>query len=93
VHSSQLAFTSSLQLGGRIVVMSLGGLLVVTSVVVALSAGGIVVSAADEDRKLLELSFSAGVLLLLGNLVFWESRNRRKDPKNKCKTKSLHAGR
>jgi len=44
--------------------MSLGGLLVVASVVVALSAGDTVVSA-GVDCKLLELSFSAGVLLLL----------------------------
>ena len=44
--------------------MSLGGLLVVASVVVALSAGDTVVSA-GVDCKLLELSFSARVLLLL----------------------------
>ena len=44
--------------------MSLGALLVVASVVVALSAGDIVVSADGEDCKLLELSFSAGLLLL-----------------------------
>ena len=43
--------------------MSLGGLLVVASVVVALSAGDTVVSA-GVDCKLLELSLSAGVLLL-----------------------------
>ena len=43
--------------------MSLGGLLVVASVVVALSAGDTVVSA-SVDCKLLELSLSAGVLLL-----------------------------
>ena len=64
VHSSQLAFTSSLQLRGGRVVISLGGLLVVASVVVVLSAGDTVVSA-GVDSKLLELSFSAGVLLLL----------------------------
>jgi len=60
VHSSQLAFTRSLQLrgGGGVVVLS-GALLVVASVVVALSAGDTVVSAAGEDSKLLELPFSA----------------------------------
>jgi len=70
VHSSQLAFTRSLQLGGGGVVVSSGMLLVVASVVVALSAGGdTVVSAAGVDSKLLELPFSAGVLLLLLLLV------------------------
>ena len=59
--------------------MSLGGLLVVTSVVVALSDGGIVVSAADENRKLLELSFSAGVLLLL--LESWSFGSPETDAK------------
>ena len=71
VHSSQLAFTRSLQLGGGGgVVVSSGMLLVVASGVVALSAGGdTVVSAAGVDSKLLELPFSAGVLLLLLLLV------------------------
>ena len=59
--------------------MSLGGLLVVTSVVVALSDGGIVVSAADENRKLLELSFSAEVLLLL--LESWSFGSPETDAK------------
>ena len=61
VHSSQLAFTRSLQLrgGGGVVVLS-AALLVVASVVVALSAAGDnVASAAGEDSKLLELPFSA----------------------------------
>jgi len=60
VHSSQLAFTRSLQLrgGGGVVVLSTA-LLVVASVVVALSAGDTVVSAAGVDSKLLELPFSA----------------------------------
>jgi len=69
VHSSQLAFTRSLQLKGGVVVVSSGMLLVVASVVVALSAGDTVVSAAGVDSKLLELPFSAGVLLLLLLLV------------------------
>ena len=69
VHSSQLAFTRSLQLGGGGVVVSSGMLLVVASVVVALSAGDTVVSAAGVDSKLLELPLSAGVLLLLLLLV------------------------
>ena len=45
VHSSQLAFTRSRQLGGEEVVVSFGGLLVVASGV---------------DNKLLELLISAG---------------------------------
>jgi len=70
VHSSQLAFTRSLQLGGGGgVVVSSGMLLVVASVVVALSAGDTVVSAAGVDSKLADLPFSAGVLLLLLLLV------------------------
>lgn len=67
--------------------MSLGGLLVVTSVVVALSDGGIVVSAADENRKLLELSFSAGVLLLL--LESWSFGS----PETDAKTPRIYARR
>jgi len=59
VHSSQLAFTRSLQLRGGVVVLS-AALLVVASVVVVLSAAGdTVVSAAGVDSKLLELPFSA----------------------------------
>jgi len=70
VHSSQLAFTRSLQLGGGGgVVVSSGMLLVVAYVVVALSAGDTVVSAAGVDSKLPDLPFSAGVLLLLLLLV------------------------
>jgi len=69
VHSSQLAFTRSLQLKGGVVVVSSGMLLVVASVVVALSAGDTVVSAAGVDSKLPDLPFSAGVLLLLLLLV------------------------
>ena len=84
VHSSQLAFTRSLQLrgGGEVVVLS-ALLPVVASVVVALSAAGDnVVSAAGEDSKLLELPFSAGVLMLLLLLVeIWSLGSPETDAK------------
>jgi len=70
-------------------VISLGGLLVVASVVVALSAGGTVVSD-SVDSKLLELSFSAaGVLLLLLLVESWSLGS----PETDAKAPSINASR
>ena len=62
--------------------ISLGRLLVVASVVVALSAGGTVVVSDSVDSKLLELSFSAaGVLLLLLLVESWSLGSPETDAK------------
>jgi len=59
-------------------VISLGGLLVVASVVVAFSGDSVVSDSADS--KLLDLSFSAaGVLLLLLLVVSWSSGSPETD--------------
>ena len=60
VHSSQLAFTRSLQLGGVGVVVSFDGLLGVVSAVVALSsAGDNFVGFTGVDCKLMPFSSSS----------------------------------